>query len=51
MRTGTAPRVMISLRNLAVSTLRLAGNTNIAAALRAAARDFTRPLALLGIHP
>ena len=51
VRTGNAPRVMASFRNLAVSILRLAGNTNIAAALRATSRDFTRPLTLLGIRP
>jgi len=51
VRTGNAPRVMASFRNLAVSILRLAGNTNIAAALRAAARETTRPLTLLGIYP
>jgi hypothetical protein len=45
------PRVMASFRNLAISTLRLAGKTNIAAALRQAGRDFTRPLQLLRIHP
>lgn len=50
VRTGTAPRVMASLRNLAISALRQKGHTNIAAALRAAARDTTRPLTLLGIR-
>jgi len=50
VRTGGAPRVMASLRNLAIGVPRLAGNTNIAAALRHTARDLTRPLALLGIH-
>ena len=50
IRTRNAPRVMASLRNLAVSILRLAGNTNIAAALRHTARDVTRPLQLLGIQ-
>jgi predicted transposase YbfD/YdcC len=50
IRTGNAPRVMASFRNLAVSVLRLAGHTNIAAALRATARQATRPLTLLGIH-
>jgi predicted transposase YbfD/YdcC len=49
VRAGNAPRVMASFRNLAVSVQRLAGHTNIAAALRAAARDVTRPLTLLGI--
>jgi len=45
---------MASLRNLAVSVLRLAGHANIAAALRHSGRDPTRPLALLSIpipHP
>jgi len=49
IRTGTAPRVMAGLRNLAISTLRLAGHTNIAAALRHTARNHTRPLTLLNI--
>jgi hypothetical protein len=49
VRTGNAPRVMASLRNLVVGILRLRGQTNIAAALRHNARDATRPLALLGI--
>jgi predicted transposase YbfD/YdcC len=49
VRTGTAPHVMASLRNLAISALRLAGHTNIAQALRHMARNPTRPLALLGI--
>jgi predicted transposase YbfD/YdcC len=51
VRTGNAPRTMASFRNLAISVLRRAGNTNIAAALRKTGRDFTRPLTLLGIHP
>ncbi|WP_229686957.1 ISAs1 family transposase, partial [Longimycelium tulufanense] len=38
VRTGTAPRVLASLRNLATSTFRLHGWTNTAAALRWAAR-------------
>lgn len=49
VRTGTAPRTMASLRNLAISALRLNGHTNIAAGLRAMARNPTRPLQLLGI--
>lgn len=49
VRTGTAARTMASLRNLAISALRLAGHTNIAQALRHMARDTTRPLQLLGI--
>jgi predicted transposase YbfD/YdcC len=49
VRTGTAPRVMASLRNLAIGILRLHGTRNIAAALRRNARDATRPLILLGV--
>jgi predicted transposase YbfD/YdcC len=48
-RTGTAPRVMASLRNLATSAHRQAGHTNIAQALRHTARNPTRALTLLGI--
>jgi predicted transposase YbfD/YdcC len=48
-RTGTAPRVMATLRNLATSTHRQAGHTNIAKALRHTARNATRALTLLGI--
>ncbi|WP_456302025.1 ISAs1 family transposase [Streptomyces goshikiensis] len=47
VRTGNAPRVMASLRNLAITLLRLEGHTNIAAALRHHARDTDRPIALL----
>jgi predicted transposase YbfD/YdcC len=49
VRTGTAPRAMASLRNLAVAILRANGDRNIAAALRYCARDATRVLPLLGI--
>ncbi|WP_315863308.1 ISAs1 family transposase [Amycolatopsis sp. FBCC-B4732] len=49
VRTGTGPRSMASLRNLAISALRTAGHTSIAAALRHMARNTTRPLALYGI--
>jgi predicted transposase YbfD/YdcC len=50
VRTGNAPRVMAGLRNLAISALRQAGATNIAKALRHNARDYRRPLKLLGIN-
>jgi predicted transposase YbfD/YdcC len=49
LRTGTAPRAMASLRNLAIAILRRHGHRNIAAALRRSARDATRVLPLLGI--
>ena len=47
MRTGHAPRIMATVRNTAISLLRLAGWTNIAAALRHHARNATRPVNLL----
>jgi predicted transposase YbfD/YdcC len=47
VRTGNAPRVMASLRSLAVSLLRLSGHDNIAAANRHHARDPQRTLKLL----
>jgi predicted transposase YbfD/YdcC len=47
VRTGTAPRVMATLRSLAISLLRLDGHSNIAAANRHHARDPQRTLTLL----
>jgi len=47
VRTGNAPRVMATLRSLAISLLRLDGQTNIAAANRHHARDPQRTLQLL----
>jgi predicted transposase YbfD/YdcC len=49
VRTGAAPQVMASLRNLAISLHRFAGATNIAKALRHHGRDALRPLHLLKI--
>ena len=49
VRTGAGPQVMASLRNLAITLLRLAGCTNIAAGLRRCARQVVRPLRLLGL--
>ena len=51
VRTGTAPRIMASFRNLAISLLRLDDVTNIAAALRDNARKDRRALKLLGLSP
>jgi predicted transposase YbfD/YdcC len=48
VRTGTAPRAMASLRNLAIAILRARGDRNLAA-LRRNAREATRVLPLLGI--
>jgi len=47
VRTGHAPRVMAILRSTAISVLRLAGATSIAAATRHHARDAARPVELL----
>jgi predicted transposase YbfD/YdcC len=44
IRTASAPQVMATLRNLVITILRLAGHTNIAAALRHHARRPQRPL-------
>lgn len=49
IRTGTAPHVMASLRNLAISIHRLAGHTNITAALRHYGRDPQRAAELTGL--
>ncbi|MFJ3310845.1 ISAs1 family transposase [Streptomyces sp. NPDC086549] len=49
LRTGNTPRAMATCRNLAIGALRLTGARNIASGLRRAARDQTRPLALLGL--
>ena len=47
VRTGNAPRVMATLRSLAISLLRLDGHVNIAAVNRHHARDPQRTLKLL----
>ena len=44
VRTASGPRVMATLRNLALTILRLAGHASIAAALRPHARRPERPL-------
>ena len=49
MRTGSAPQVMATLRNLAIGVLCRAGPLNLAAALRHHSRNPYRPLATLGI--
>ena len=48
-RTGNGPRTLATCRNLAISALRYAGNTNIARAVRHIARDITRALPILGL--
>jgi len=49
VRKHAGPHVMASLRNLALSLLRLAGATNIAQALRRCAWHRALPLRLIGI--
>jgi len=48
IRTGAAPQVMAALRNMTISLLRLAGKSNIAAALRRHAAHPSEALALVG---
>ena len=47
IRTRGGPQVMATLRNTAISLLRLDGHDNIAAAIRHHARDHQRPITLL----
>jgi predicted transposase YbfD/YdcC len=49
VRKGNRPQAMASIRNLAISLLRLAGAQNIAAATRYLGRQVQRPLRLLGL--
>lgn len=49
IRSGQGAQVMASLRNLAISLLRMAGATNIAQALRYCARQDLRLLRFLGL--
>ncbi|MEV6350503.1 ISAs1 family transposase [Actinoplanes sp. NPDC051851] len=49
MRTRSGPRVLASLRNLAINALRLAGRTDITEATRWANRNMTRPFTILGL--
>jgi hypothetical protein len=48
VRTGAGPRALTSLRNFAISCLRLARCTNIASGLRRLAWNWDLPLTLLG---
>jgi len=49
VRTRSGPRIMASLRNLAISALRLAGHTDITETTRWAARSMDRPFTILGL--
>ncbi len=47
LRIGAGPQIMATLRNTAISLLRLNGHTSIATSLRHHARDPRRPITLL----
>jgi len=49
VRTGNGPRVMATLRNLAISVLRLAGATSVAKAVRWCSRHVEACLRLIGL--
>ncbi len=49
VRRGSGPQMMASLRNIAISLLRMAGATNIASATRHLGRRSDKALRLLGM--
>ena len=49
VRKGGRPHAMATMRNVAISLLRLAGAESIAAATRHLSRQIERPLRLLGL--
>lgn len=49
VKTRSGPRIMATLRNLAIGALRLAGRTDITEATRWAARHMDRPFTILGL--
>lgn len=49
VRVGEAPQLLAGIRNLAISLLRMCGFANIAAGLRWASFDLSRPLAVMGL--
>lgn len=51
VRTKSGPRIMASLRNLAIGALRLHGRNDIAEATRWANRNMERPFLILGVMP
>ena len=51
VRTGAAPQVLSAIRNTAIGMLRIAGVSNIAAALRLNAAQPHIPLSLVGASP
>ncbi len=51
VRTASRPRIMVTLRNLALGLIRQAGHTKIAATLRKIKHDPDLLLAILGLKP
>jgi len=51
VRTKSGPRIMATLRNLAIGAIRLTGRNDIAEATRWATRDMERPFTILGLTP
>ena len=51
MRTGSRPRIMATLRNLAIRLIRQAGYTKIAATIRRIRHDPSLLLTILGLRP
>ena len=51
VRTRSGPRIMASLRNLAIGALRLAGRCDTTEATRWAGRYLHRPFTILGLTP
>ena len=49
IRTGSRPRIMATLRNLAIGLIRQAGYTKIAATIRKIKYDTALLLAILGL--
>jgi len=49
VRKGAGPRMMATLRNIAINLFRLAGARYVASALRACARRASRALRLIGL--
>ena len=49
VRTGPRPRIMATLRNLAIGLIRQAGHTKIAATIRKIKHDTALLLAVLGL--
>ncbi|MCA1671262.1 MAG: hypothetical protein LC799_03330 [Actinobacteria bacterium] len=51
VRTASRPRIMVTLRNLALGLIRQAGHTKIAATLRKIKHDPDLLLTILGLNP